>query len=148
MLYQQAHDTIVSQLSGESDAIAIVSTIIAVLHHSMPHYFWTGLYRVIGDHMAVGPYQGTPACLRIAHGRGVCGTAWAEARTVVVANVHDFPGHIACDARSASEIVVPWKNNAGEVIGVLDVDSTIPTAFDDIDAAALEKIIQTFPIND
>jgi GAF domain-containing protein len=146
-LYENAHAAIITQLSGERDAMVIFSTIIAVLHHSMPHYFWTGIYRVTGDQMAVGPYQGTPACLHIAHGRGVCGTAWAEARTIVVANVHDFPGHIACDARSASEIVVPWKNKDGEVIAVLDVDSTIASAFDEIDAAGLEKIIQEFPID-
>ena len=146
-LYENAYAAIVSQLSGESDAMIIYSTIIAVLHHSMPHYFWTGIYRVTGNDMAVGPYQGTPACLRITHGRGVCGTAWAEARTIVVANVHDFPGHIACDARSASEIVVPWKSANREVIAVLDVDSTIAAAFDETDAAGLEKIIQEFPLD-
>ena len=146
-LYQNAHMSILTQLSEESDAMIIYSTIIAVLHHSMPHYFWTGIYRVTGDQMAVGPYQGTPACLRIDHGRGVCGSAWAEARTIVVPDVHEFPGHIACDARSASEIVVPWKNSAGEVVAVLDVDSSLLAAFDQIDAAGLEKIIQEFPID-
>jgi GAF domain-containing protein len=132
-LYQQARDALAAMLDGESEPGALMSSIVAVLHHTMPHYFWTGFYRVVGDELYVGPYQGTPACLRIARGRGVCGTAWAERKAIVVADVNAFPGHIACDARSASEIVIPWRNRDGSVVAVLDVDSTFPSAFDDCD---------------
>jgi GAF domain-containing protein len=107
----------------------------------MPHYYWTGFYRVVGDELVIGPYQGTPACLRIAKGKGVCGTAWETGDTQVVADVHAFPGHIACDARSESEIVVPWRDAARGVIAVLDVDSTLKSAFDDKDRQALQNLL-------
>jgi L-methionine (R)-S-oxide reductase len=124
LLYQNACETLTGLLDGETEAVLTMSTIVAVLHQSMPHYFWSGFYRVVSElELLVGPYQGTPACLRIRHGKGVCGTAWAEARTIVVADVHAFPGHIACDARSASEIVVPWRDASGAVVAVLDIDS-------------------------
>lgn len=145
-LYQHASDALNAMLAGETDRVLIMSTIVAVLHQSMPHYFWTGFYRVVGDALLVGPYQGTPACLRIAHGRGVCGSAWAEARTMLVKDVHAFPGHIACDARSASEIVVPWRDASGEVVAVFDVDSDQTAAFDLIDHESLEEIAQRFPL--
>lgn len=144
-LYQQAYDALSGMLAGETESVLIMSTIVAVLHQSMPHYFWTGFYRVVGDELLVGPYQGTPACLRIAHGRGVCGSAWAEARTMLVKDVHAFPGHIACDARSASEIVVPWRDASGAVVAVLDVDSDQTSAFDEIDQEWLENLAAAFP---
>lgn len=144
-LYQQALDALHGLLAGETDATLIMASIVAVLHQSMPHYFWTGFYRVCGDELLVGPYQGTPACLRIAKGRGVCGTAWAQDETMVVADVHAFPGHIACDARSASEIVVPWHDAAGSVVAVLDVDSSLLAAFDETDRTLLEEMARRFP---
>jgi GAF domain-containing protein len=139
-LYQKAAGQLAALLDGESDPGVIMSSIVAVLHHTMPHYFWTGFYRVAGDELCVGPYQGTPACLRIPRGRGVCGTAWAEGVPVVVEDVHAFPGHITCDARSASEIVIPWRNHEGIVIAVLDVDSTLPAAFDACDRENLMRL--------
>ena len=120
--------------------MTIRSTIVAVLHHRLPHAFWTGFYRVCGDELRAGPYQGTPACLRIRRGSGVCGTAWAENRTLVVDDVEAFPGHIACDSRSRSEIVVPWRDAGGNVTAVLDIDSDLPAAFCDEDRRALERL--------
>ena len=118
--------------------------VVAVLHGEMPHYFWTGFYRLVGAELVIGPYQGTPGCSRIAWGRGVCGTAWRTGQTQIVPDVHAFPGHIACDAASKSEIVVPVKDGAGRVIAVLDVDSTVKGAFGAVDAAALESIVSMF----
>jgi len=136
-LYQKARGQLAALIEGETDPVVIMSSIVAVLHHTMPHYFWTGFYRVTGDVLCAGPYQGTPACIRIARGRGVCGTAWAEGVPIVVEDVHSFPGHIACDARSVSEIVVPWKDCNDNVVAVLDVDSTLPAAFDACDRDCL-----------
>lgn len=143
-LYLQAQETLAAMLDGESESGVIMSSIVAVLHHTMPHYFWTGFYRVVVDALCVGPYQGTPACLRIARGRGVCGTAWAEGKSIVVEDVNAFPGHIACDARSVSEIVIPWKNREGAVVAILDVDSTLPSAFDGCDRKHLLAITETY----
>jgi GAF domain-containing protein len=139
-LYQEACGNLAALLDGETDPVVIMSSIVAVLHHTMPHYFWTGFYRVAGDELCVGPFQGTPACLRIPRGRGVCGTAWAEDVPIVVEDVHAFPGHIACDARSASEIVIPWRNHEGTVVAVFDVDSTLPAAFDACDRENLMRL--------
>src|SRR5438094_9585507 len=100
-----------------------MSTINSVLAHRFPHFFWTGFYRVCGDRLVVGPYIGTVGCLQIEFGRGVCGTAAAQRKTLVVADVHQFPGHIACDPNSKSEIVVPVLDRDGALIAVLDVDS-------------------------
>jgi GAF domain-containing protein len=116
-----------------------------LIHHAFGH-LWTGFYRVVEQDalLRVGPYQGTLGCLEIRIGRGVCGTAAAERRTVVVPDVHAFPGHIACDARSRSEIVVPVLDPSGELLAVLDIDSDEPAAFDDDDAAGLERIVGWF----
>jgi len=146
LLYEKVASNLDSMLAGESDATLVMSTMVAVLHQSMPHYFWTGFYRVCGEELLVGPYQGTPACLRIGKGRGVCGSAWSEQRSIVVADVHAFPGHIACDSRSASEIVVPWFDARGKIVAVLDVDSTLPAAFDQSDCQALEDLAKRFPL--
>lgn len=145
VLYENVALALDGMLDGESDPIVIMSTIVAALHQSMPHYFWTGFYRVIDEELVVGPYQGTPACLRIAKGRGVCGTAWAENKIIRVDDVHSFPGHIACDARSASEIVVPWHDRTGHVMAVLDVDSSLFAAFTEIDESFLSALAAMFP---
>jgi GAF domain-containing protein len=140
-------------LEGVRDPVTGMATVSCLVHHAFGH-LWTGFYRVVDDGPAhgpgagrllrVGPYQGTLGCLEIAFGRGVCGTAAAEERTVVVADVHAFPGHIACDGRSASEIVVPVRDAAGALVAVLDVDSERPGAFDDSDRAGLERIVGWF----
>jgi len=116
-----------------------------MLAQSFEHYFWAGFYLVDPakpDELVVGPYQGTLGCLRIAFGRGVCGVAAAQRRTVIVADVAAFPGHIACDARSKSEIVVPVLDGGGALIGVFDVDAETLAAFDETDAAGLERILR------
>jgi GAF domain-containing protein len=132
-------------LEGSDDAIAGMATTSALLHHAFGH-LWTGFYRVVepGRLLRVGPYQGTLGCLDIAFGRGVCGTAAAEGRTVVVPDVHAFPGHIACDGRSQSEIVVPVFDADGALLAVLDIDSAEKAAFDDEDAEGLERLMRWF----
>lgn len=131
-------------LDSEVDTIAKMAGLVSLLHGAMPHYFWTGFYRVMGGSLVIGPYQGTPGCSRIAWGKGVCGTAWKTGETQLVEDVHAFPGHIACDSRSESEIVVPAKDSLGRVIAVLDVDSTLLGAFDAVDAKALESLVGEF----
>lgn len=132
-------------LEGISDEVAAMATISALVHHSLGH-LWTGFYRVAepGKLLRIGPYQGTPGCMEIEFGRGVCGTAAAEGRTVIVEDVHAFPGHIACDARSRSEIVVPVFGRTGELIAVLDIDSDQLSAFTEEDRAGLEGIVEWF----
>ena len=125
-------------LSGESDPIANMANLAALLHQEMG-FWWTGFYRVEGDELILGPFQGPIACTRIAFGRGVCGTAWKEQRTVVVPDVEKFPGHIACSAASRSEIVVPiWHKN--KITAVLDIDSKELGTFDETDRKYLEKM--------
>jgi L-methionine (R)-S-oxide reductase len=126
---------------GEKDLIAKMASAVCLLHETMPHYFWTGFYRVVGSSLVIGPYQGSLGCLRIAWGRGVCGAAWSSGQTQLVADVHEFPGHIACDARSESEIVVPLKNARGEVIAVLDIDAEEKNAFCEVDQQELESLL-------
>lgn len=132
-------------LEGSTDAIAGMATVSALLHHAFGH-LWTGFYRVVERDalLRVGPYQGSLGCQEIRFGRGVCGTAAAERRTVVVPDVHAFPGHIACDANSRSEIVVPVYNGTGELIAVLDIDSPVPDAFGDDDVVGLERMVAWF----
>jgi L-methionine (R)-S-oxide reductase len=132
-------------LEGSDDAIAGMATISALLHHAFGH-LWTGFYRVVepGRRLRVGPYQGSLGCQEIAFGRGVCGIAAAECRTVVVDDVHAFPGHITCDPRSRSEIVVPVLDAAGALIAVLDIDSSVPAAFGEADRAGLEQLVAWF----
>ncbi len=123
------------------DPTARMATAVAVLHHKMPHYFWTGFYRVVDGALVVGPYQGPVACAVLRGPEGVC---WAGVRggaTVVVPDVHAYPGHVACDARSRSEIVVPVRDRTGAVVAVLDVDSERPDAFGEADRAGLEQIV-------
>ena len=121
------------------DIIANMANMAAMLHETFG-FWWTGFYRVIDNELILGPFQGPLACTRIAYGRGVCGTAWKERRTIVVPDVEQFPGHIACSSASRSEIVVPVFQN-GEVIAVLDIDSAELKTFDETDAEYLERIV-------
>lgn len=143
--YAEVADEIAAVLDGESNRVARMATIASMLADAFESYFWTGFY-VVDEHkpteLVVGPYQGTLGCLRIPFGRGVCGTAAATGQTQIVEDVHAFPGHIACDSRSASEIVVPVFGPGGELIAVFDVDATTPAAFDAVDAEWLERILQ------
>jgi L-methionine (R)-S-oxide reductase len=142
--YADVAASLAAVLEGEPDRVARMATVAALLTSAFPHYFWTGFYVVDpakGDELVVGPYQGTLGCLRIAFGRGVCGAAAATRATQIVPDVHAFPGHIACDSRSNSEIVVPVFDAAGALIAVLDVDSTDYAAFDAVDAEWLERIV-------
>ena len=143
--YAQLLDMQSLLLAGSDDALAGMATVSALLHHAFGH-LWTGFYRVVdaGKLLRVGPYQWSLGCLEITFGLGVCGTAAAERRTVVVADVHDFPGHITCDPRSRSEIVVPVFDASGTLIAVLDIDSSVPAAFGDADRDGLEKLVAWF----
>lgn len=142
--YRQASEALDSLLVGIDDPIAAMATISAVLHNGFG-FLWTGFYRAISPTLLrVGPYQGTIGCLDIAFGRGVCGTAAASRRTVIVPDVDLFPGHIACDARARSEIVVPVLNASGEITAVLDIDSDSVSTFDAEDARGLEAIVARF----
>ena len=126
-------------ISGETDEIAVLANTCAALREAFG-FFWIGFYLVKNDQLVLGPFQGDVACYRIRKGRGVCGTAWAEARTQVVPDVEQFPGHIACSSLSKSEIVVPVIAN-NEVIGVLDIDSDELATFDETDRIYLEKLV-------
>lgn len=142
--YAEVEDEILAVLEGEPNRIARMATVSAILADAFPVFFWTGFYVVDPDkagELVVGPYQGTLGCLRIAFGRGVCGTAARDLKTQIVEDVHAFPGHIACDSRSVSEIVVPVLDAAGQLIAVFDVDATEKAAFDAIDAMALERLL-------
>ena len=143
--YAELAEHVATLLEGTDDAIAGMATMSALLHHGFGH-LWTGFYRVVEPDrlLRVGPYQGTLGCLEIAFGRGVCGTAAAEGRTVVVEDVNTFPGHITCDARSASEIVVPVRGADGSLIAVLDIDSSERGAFDEEDRVGLERLVSWF----
>ena len=137
--YQLLCEQIKALVDVESDIIANMANISSMIHETFG-FLWTGFYRVVGEELVLGPFQGPLACTRIRNGKGVCGTAWTERRTLVVADVEAFPGHIACSSLSKSEIVVPLF--AGdEVIGVLDIDSAELSTFDEIDAHWLEKIV-------
>ncbi len=146
--YDQCYAAIVALWRDEGgdtlDDIALMSTINSVLANRFPHFFWTGFYRVCGDRLVVGPYMGTVGCLQIEFGQGVCGTAAQRRQTVIVPDVSQFPGHIACDPNSKSEIVVPVFGPAEELIAVLDVDSDQIDAFDEADARGLERIVGLF----
>lgn len=146
--YAECYEAIVAVWRDEGgetlDDIALMATINSVLANRFPHYFWTGFYRVCGDRLVVGPYIGTVGCLQIEFGRGVCGTAAERRETVLVPDVHQFPGHIACDAKSQSEIVVPVFAPDGELIAVFDVDSDQLDAFDEDDRVGLERIVGLF----
>jgi len=142
--YREVESEILAVLEGEPNRTARMATVASMLADAFDAFFWTGFYVVDADRadeLVVGPYQGTLGCLRIAFGRGVCGTAAATRTTQIVEDVHAFPGHIACDSRSASEIVVPVFDASGDLIAVLDVDATVVAAFDAVDAEALERLM-------
>jgi GAF domain-containing protein len=143
--YQQLATHVDAVLEGLSDPVAAMATISSLVHHGFRH-LWTGFYRVVNDGqlLRVGPYQGTLGCLEIQFGRGVCGTAAARAKTVIVEDVHAFPGHITCDARSRSEIVVPVFNAYSTLIAVFDIDSDRPGTFDERDRMGLEQLLTWF----
>lgn len=134
--YRELGPQLLAMFHGEPDLIANLANATAVIRDCVTAASWTGIYFLRGNQLVLGPFQGKVACVRIALGRGVCGTAARERRTIVVPDVEAFPGHIACDAGSRSEIVVPLINN-GRLVGVLDVDSYQPAAFDDVDAEGL-----------
>ncbi len=142
--YGMLHAQLISVLAGVDDEIAAMATFASLLHYSFGH-LWTGFYRVVGPQLLrVGPYQGTLGCLEIAFGKGVCGTAAAERRAVIVPDVSRFPGHIACDARAKSEIVLPVFDRSASLIAVLDIDSERRAAFDQTDADGLGRILRWF----
>jgi L-methionine (R)-S-oxide reductase len=142
--YAEVASQLAAILDGEPNPTARQATAVSLLVQAFaPRFFWTGFYLVDparGDELVVGPYAGTLGCLRIRFGKGVCGTAAASRETQLVDDVHAFPGHIACDSRSASEIVVPLVTKGGTLLGVLDVDATTPAAFDAVDKTGLEAI--------
>ena len=129
-----------AMVRDESDVIANMANVAALIQETF-HFWWAGFYRVGGDQLVLGPFQGPVACTRIGFGKGVCGTAWKERNTIVVADVEQFPGHIACSSESKSEIVVPLINK-GEVVGVLDIDSERLATFDTTDRHWLEQIAE------
>ena len=139
-MYDQLESQLGSLLEGEGDEVARMANAAALIHQTFG-FWWTGFYRVSGQELILGPFQGPIACMHIPYGRGVCGTAWKERRTVVVPDVELFPGHIACSSESRSEIVVPvWRE--GEIAAVLDIDSRELGTFDEVDAVRLERLVQ------
>lgn len=137
--YELLYKQIAAVVSAESDTIANMANVAAMIHHTFG-FWWTGFYRIVDNELVLGPFQGPMACTRIAKGKGVCGTAWSEERTQLVEDVDKFPGHIACSSLSRSEIVVPiWHDN--DIIGVLDIDSEHLATFDTTDKEWLERIV-------
>ena len=144
-LYADALKELVSITEGETNVTALMATVACILSEKFDYYFWTGFYVVDPakeNELVVGPYQGTLGCLRIPFGRGVCGAAASTLETQLVADVHAFPGHIACDSRTNSEIVVPVINGDGQLIAVLDIDSVEYGSFDETDRVSLETLMQ------
>ena len=140
--YEVLYRQIEALMEGESDMIANMANVAAMIHSTF-HFWWTGFYRIVGEELVLSPFQGDLACSRIKYGRGVCGTAWKSQTTQVVPDVELFPGHIACSSLSRSEIVVPvWRG--GEIVAVLDIDSEHLATFDQVDRLWLEKIVKLF----
>jgi L-methionine (R)-S-oxide reductase len=142
-LYADLRESVRALLAGERDFIANAANVSALLFDALPDLNWAGFYFMKDGGLVLGPFQGKPACVRIALGRGVCGTAARDRRTIVVPDVQAFPGHIACDSASASEVVVPMVH-AGRVLGVLDLDSPLKSRFDEDDARGLEAVVAEF----
>lgn len=142
-LYAPLRQQVAAVLEGMDDLVAVMATVACLVHEALPYASWTGFYRVVAPELLrVGPYQGPMGCLEIPFDRGVCGAAARERTTQVVADVHAFPGHIACDATSRSEIVVPVEDGRGELVAVLDIDSRSPGAFDEVDRQELEALVR------
>ena len=139
--YKLLFEQVKALIAGETDEVAIMANVCAAIHEAMG-FFWTGFYIVKGEELMLGPFQGPVACMHIAYGRGVCGTAWQRAESVVVPDVEQFPGHIACSSLSRSEIVVPVFDTEGKVKAVLDIDSKELGTFDVTDRQWLEKIVK------
>ena len=139
--YQLLAQQVESLLEGEDNTTGQLANAAALIHEALGSW-WTGFYLVKGEALQLGPFQGPVACYSIKRGRGVCGTAWQENRTIVVPDVEQFPGHIACSSLSRSEIVVPLRDQEGTVIAVLDIDSRDLASFDDVDARGLEAVAQ------
>ena len=139
-LYGELADQLTALLAGETDLVANTANMAALIYHGLPHLNWAGFYFAKAGGLVLGPFQGKPACVRIAWGNGVCGTAAARATTIVVPDVHEFPGHIACDEASRSELVVPLVTG-GRVVGVLDLDSPDLARFDEEDRAGVERLV-------
>lgn len=144
--YRLLTEQIRALVEGETDCVAVMANVCAAIHETMG-FWWTGFYRVKGGELVLGPFQGPVACMHIGYGKGVCGTAWKEQQTVVVPDVEQFPGHIACSSLSRSEIVVPVFSKGGEVVAVLDIDSKVLATFDDIDRQCLEEICKLLTRN-
>lgn len=140
--YSRIYTQLSELIRKSNNQSARMATIIAVLHHKMEYFFWTGFYLLDDGKMTVNIYQGPVACQILEKDKGVCWAAFNQKKTIVVEDVHDFPGHIACDSRSNSEVVIPFKNKAGEIIGVLDIDSSEKGSFSETDAKWLEKILE------
>lgn len=142
-LYREAQRDIGALIDGLDDPVAAMSSCASVLHERLEAASWTGFYRVVAPELLrVGPYQGPPACLEIPFDRGVCGAVASSGESLVVPDVHAFPGHVVCDDRARSEVVVPVYDSAGSLVAVLDVDSHEPAAFDDVDRRGLEKVVE------
>jgi L-methionine (R)-S-oxide reductase len=142
-LYASVASQLRSLLEGERDFTANAANFASLIFHSLPDLNWAGFYLYKNDELVLGPFQGKPACVRIEIGKGVCGTAAQQRRTILVDNVNEFPGHIACDSDSNSEIVIPLINNE-QLIGVLDLDSPVFGRFDDDDASGLNELAEIF----
>ena len=141
--YHELIPELESLISGETDETLVLANASALLKQAFPEeYFWVGFYRVVDGELLLGPFQGTVACMHIKRGRGVCGTAWERESTIVVPDVHQFPGHIACSSLSQSEIVVPLFNSKGVMVAELDIDSTELNTFDDTDKLYLEQVCE------
>lgn len=145
--YDRVYTQLLELLSSHNNDIAAMSTIASVLHHKFDYFFWTGFYLLTEGELVVGPYQGEVACIKLKKDTGVCWAGINMKETVIVPDVHQFPGHIACDSRSNSEIVVPVRDNSGKIIGVLDVDSREFNSFDETDKEGLEKIVELIYAN-
>ena len=140
--YARIREQLVELFETNRDPLSRMATAVALLHHKNPHFFWTGFYRLVDGELMVGPYQGPLACALLERNVGVCWAGINRAEPILVPNVHEFEGHIACDARSASEVVVPLRDSAGEVVGVLDVDSAELDAFCQQDVDGLVSIVE------
>ena len=140
--YEQLKRELEALIAGETDWIANLANAAALIYHALPEVNWAGFYLLKEDVLTVGPFQGRPACVRIALGKGVCGTAAAQRQTIIVPNVHEFSGHIACDSASNAEIVVPMLQGR-DLLGVLDIDSPKLGRFDEEDRQGLERVVAT-----
>jgi len=141
--YKLLTEQIKSLVEGETDQVAVMANVAAAIHLEMG-FWWTGFYRVQNGELVLGPFQGPVACMHIGYGKGVCGSSWKQGETIVVPDVEQFPGHIACSSESRSEIVVPVRSADGEMIAVLDIDSKDLATFDEVDKLWLEEIVKVF----